>query len=552
MWACVYINNSNTMNNRFYLSLAATVCLLGACNKNDDDSKSASVLLSPTEVKVKQVDETTLTVSWKDNSSSETGYEIYLIEPSDIENHRIHGTVGADITSYELVEKDLIADHSYYIGVRAVAADAKYNSRLRKTLFKTKAPIDPDAPSVSIKSLQASSSCVKVEYALSNVDKSAEVGVCWSSDGDPVVGDVHQSGAPLTDKDKSERLQVISNVLLDYGTTYNFRAYAKIGGEIYYSETSQGTLSQEREAITLEWTELEFSSLPSSVQVYSYEGLLNGRKCKAWYASADLTAGDVEFKVNIPSEATTIDDQAKTAGNCLVMVNGGYFYNGKNTGLGCVDGVISGGVSAVRGSLKTEDEEYSEMYNVTRGVFGVDAEGTPAVYWTGADAAGKSWFFDRPLPSVKGEAKYSAAGQTNPTGCISWTPKYAQSAGPLLLMNGKCPFDFETTPKGDDYFYTNYEIIPYDIWGASVKPDRTAAGYTADGKVILLIVDGRIEESDGATLVELAQIMKGLGCKGAVNFDGGGSTGMVVGENHLNDMTGGNRPVMSTLGIYKK
>ena len=119
-------------------------------------------------------------------------------------------------------------------------------------------------------------------------------------------------------------------------------------------------------------------------------------------------------------------------------------------------------------------------------------------------------------------------------------------------MDGKCPFDFETTEKGDDFYLSNYEVMPYDIYGTTVKPDRTAAGYTADGKVILFIVDGRIAESDGATLVELAQIMKGLGCVAAVNFDGGGSTGMVVGGRHLNDLTGGNRPVVSTLGFYKK
>ncbi|MGN1225634.1 MAG: phosphodiester glycosidase family protein, partial [Candidatus Cryptobacteroides sp.] len=78
------------------------------------------------------------------------------------------------------------------------------------------------------------------------------------------------------------------------------------------------------------------------------------------------------------------------------------------------------------------------------------------------------------------------------------------------------------------------------------------AGYTADGKVILFVIDGRITESRGANLLELAKIMKGLGCVGAVNFDGGGSTGMVVSGEHLNDLSSGNRPVLSTLGIYKK
>ena len=292
--------------------------------------------------------------------------------------------------------------------------------------------------------------------------------------------------------------------------------------------------------------------LTSSVEVYKYSGLMNGRKCNAWYAVADLSKGDVEFRTTVPSSAITIDDQFESSGKCLVMVNGGYFYNGKNTGLGCVDGVISGGVTAVRGSLKSGDSEYNEMYNVTRGVFGVDKNQKPAVYWTGADGSGKSHFFRRPLPTVKGEDKFAAVSASNPDVAVAWSPYYAQSAGPLLLMDGKCPFDFETTEKGDDFYLANYEVMPYDIYGTTVKPDRTAAGYTADGKVILFIVDGRIAESDGATLVELAQIMKGLGCVAAVNFDGGGSTGMVVGGRHLNDLTGGNRPVVSTLGFYKK
>ena len=349
-----------------------------------------------------------------------------------------------------------------------------------------------------------------------------------------------------------KRKLVISNALLDYGKEYNFRVYVKVGKEVYYSEVAKCSLGKELAPIELEWKKEEFAGLPSSVEVYKYSGLMNGRKCNAWYAVADLSKGDVEFRTTVPSSAITIDDQFKSSGKCLVMVNGGYFYNGKNTGLGCVDGVISGGVTAVRGSLKSGDSEYNEMYNVTRGVFGVDKNQKPAVYWTGADGSGKSHFFRRPLPTVKGEDKFAAVSASNPDVAVAWSPYYAQSAGPLLLMDGKCPFDFETTEKGDGFYLANYEVMPYDIYGTTVKPDRTAAGYTADGKVILFIVDGRIAESDGATLVELAQIMKGLGCVAAVNFDGGGSTGMVVGGRHLNDLTGGNRPVVSTLGFYKK
>ena len=69
-----------------------------------------------------------------------------------------------------------------------------------------------------------------------------------------------------------------------------------------------------------------------------------------------------------------------------------------------------------------------------------------------------------------------------------------------------------------------YDFAPLEPFGY-VRHPRTAAGVTKDGKVLLLAVDGRIPEySNGASLVDLAQIMIGLGADRAVNLDGGGST----------------------------
>ena len=540
------------MKRVWFVCALTVVGLLSACAGKENGETVKTALVAPSEVTVSQVDDTTLDVKWKDNSTGEAGFNIYLILPNDIDNARLVGNAEADATSYVLKDESLEAGKSYYVGVRAFASESKYDSRMTKVLFTMAAPPDPNAPTISISEITSHDVCVAVTMKMANLDKNAVCGVCWSDEGEPTVASTHQDAAPMSVGELDKRKLVISNALLDYGKEYNFRAYVKVGKEVYYSDVAKCSLGKELAPIELEWKKEEFAGLPSSVEVYKYSGLMNGRKCNAWYAVADLSKGDVEFRTTVPSSAITIDDQFKSSGKCLVMVNGGYFYNGKNTGLGCVDGVISGGVTAVRGSLKSGDSEYNEMYNVTRGVFGVDKNQKPAVYWTGADGSGKSHFFRRPLPTVKGEDKFAAVSASNPDVAVAWAPAYAQSAGPLLLMDGKCPFDFETTEKGDDFYLSNYEVMPYDIYGTTVKPDRTAAGYTADGKVILFIVDGRIAESDGATLVELAQIMKGLGCVAAVNFDGGGSTGMVVGGRHLNDLTGGNRPVVSTLGFYMK
>lgn len=70
--------------------------------------------------------------------------------------------------------------------------------------------------------------------------------------------------------------------------------------------------------------------------------------------------------------------------------------------------------------------------------------------------------------------------------------------------------------------------FPYD-WNITRAP-RSAIGVRHDGTVLIAVVDGRadVTHSVGATLAELAEIMKGLGCHQAMNMDGGGSSVMFV------------------------
>ncbi|MBP1576272.1 MAG: phosphodiester glycosidase family protein, partial [Oscillospiraceae bacterium] len=57
------------------------------------------------------------------------------------------------------------------------------------------------------------------------------------------------------------------------------------------------------------------------------------------------------------------------------------------------------------------------------------------------------------------------------------------------------------------------------------RASRTCVGITEDGKVVLMVLDGRQEPySCGGSYEELAQIMIDAGCVIALNLDGGGST----------------------------
>ena len=75
------------------------------------------------------------------------------------------------------------------------------------------------------------------------------------------------------------------------------------------------------------------------------------------------------------------------------------------------------------------------------------------------------------------------------------------------------------------------------------RAPRTCVGITADGKVVLMALDGRQDPySVGGSMAEIATIMAEAGCVIAVNLDGGGSTTFAAKEEGSDVMTVVNRP----------
>ena len=80
------------------------------------------------------------------------------------------------------------------------------------------------------------------------------------------------------------------------------------------------------------------------------------------------------------------------------------------------------------------------------------------------------------------------------------------TAGPLLIWHDTLQY-----LRNDRTFVTN-------------RHNRTAVGIRDNGTVLLLVADGRFKEAEGLSLPELQQIFRWLGCRDALNLDGGGST----------------------------
>lgn len=112
-------------------------------------------------------------------------------------------------------------------------------------------------------------------------------------------------------------------------------------------------------------------------------------------------------------------------------------------------------------------------------------------------------------------------------------------AGPTLVENGQV------------HVTAAEEQFPADI--ASGRAPRTAVGVLKNGNFLFAVVDGRQDSSIGCTLTEWAALLKKFGAVNAINFDGGGSSEMVIGGQVINSPSDGSeRKVGAALLVVKK
>jgi len=134
-------------------------------------------------------------------------------------------------------------------------------------------------------------------------------------------------------------------------------------------------------------------------------------------------------------------------------------------------------------------------------------------------------------PGTKLVVKWATKG-------LDWTKaRNVVGGGTFLLVDGKPLIDFKAAGFGDKF--------------ATDRHPRSAMGRTAEGDIILAVVDGRQSMSVGASLEEMAKIMMNQGCVEAINLDGGGSsTFNVLGVNLNRPSDGEERKVANGVLLY--
>jgi hypothetical protein len=116
--------------------------------------------------------------------------------------------------------------------------------------------------------------------------------------------------------------------------------------------------------------------------------------------------------------------------------------------------------------------------------------------------------------------------------------RFAVTGAPRIVTGGRIALNSE-----------NEKIAPSF---STTRHPRTLAGVTADGSIVLAVVDGRQSGlSRGATLTESAGVLLGFGVVEGINLDGGGSSALSVRGAVANSPSeGAERPIADALLVF--
>jgi hypothetical protein len=151
-----------------------------------------------------------------------------------------------------------------------------------------------------------------------------------------------------------------------------------------------------------------------------------------------------------------------------------------------------------------------------------------------ASGAARDWLLAHIRPGQRVKVEF----ETTSAPPLPFSPEWVIGGGPLLVRSGKTLGAEQSDAEG---FAPDF--------GRGRHP-RTALGIREDGTILLVTVDGRQPRiSVGMTVAELGALMTRLGCRDAINLDGGGSTTMVVRGKVVNTPSdaAGERPVSDAL-----
>jgi Phosphodiester glycosidase len=279
----------------------------------------------------------------------------------------------------------------------------------------------------------------------------------------------------------------------------------------------------------------EYAPLPlSAIQVFKTTDSLDGKPFVAYYVKAKLKDKKIDFTVDttLGRRLTPLQFYEKN-NKPVVVVNTTFFSFETNRNLSVVikDGKL---VGYNIHTIPMRGKDTFQYRHPLGSAIGIDKKRNADIAWLFTDST-KRFPYVRQFP----RQVYKDSATTFPYNDISdkiisipndflarhgkfsemlerWKMRTAIGGGPVLVQNGEIKI-------------TNEEELKFNGKAINDKHPRTCMGYTNDGYLIIMAIQGRFPGvAEGATLEQEAKLLIDLGCIEALNLDGGGSSCMLV------------------------
>jgi exopolysaccharide biosynthesis protein len=262
----------------------------------------------------------------------------------------------------------------------------------------------------------------------------------------------------------------------------------------------------------------DFDVQGNSVQVFtSTSTTLNDSAFKAFYVVIDTKDPSVAMGVD-----TTLYRRMTPTGfyerlsRPAIVMNASFFEFKNNTNLNVL--VNDGKLLALnKQDIEGKGKDSLTFTHVLSSAIGMSKKKIFDVAYTLTDSNSKHVLYqEKPMMPIKDENLRLSTENRKLLDLKKWKLQWAVGGGPVLVKDGAV-------------FITNNEEKKFAGKAIGDHHPRTAMGYTKEGKLILLAVQGRMKNiAVGTTLIETAQILIDLGCVEAINLDGGGSSCLLV------------------------
>ena len=270
----------------------------------------------------------------------------------------------------------------------------------------------------------------------------------------------------------------------------------------------------------LQWKNVsnDFDLKTNAIQVFaSTSNTLNDSAFKAYYVRINTKDPNLQMGVDTTLyRRLTPSAFYERLAQPMVVMNASFFEFKNNTNLNVL--VHRGNLLALnKQDIEGKGKDTLSYTHVLSSAFGMQKNGKMDIAYTYTDSNSNFVLYQQnPMVPIKDKNATLSLKEDALANLKKWKLNWAVGGGPVLVKDGAI-------------FISNNEEKKFAGKAIADHHPRTAMGYTKDGYIILLAVQGRMKNiAVGTTLTETAKIFLDLGAVEAINLDGGGSSCLLI------------------------